>query len=140
MTILKWVLLAILSGIVFIVFLKYLYNPVIAYIQSFFIVRKLRNNNHSTRNNLLGLHFADRLLDIWNNGNPTPLKSTNNSYSRASYWQSRYAERFIDNKLKEMQLVEVYEKNGKQYVELSNKLISKLTIKRLKKLVKKDKI
>ena len=140
MSIIKWILLAILSGIVFVVFLKYLYNPIIAYIKSFFVVRQLRNGNNSTRNELLGHHFADRLLDIWNNGSPAPLKSTSDSYSRPPYWQSKYAKRFIDNKLKKMKLVDIYEQKGEQYVKLSNTTLSKIALKRLNKLVKKNKI
>jgi hypothetical protein len=140
MAILKWILLTILSSVVFAVFFKYLYSPVVAYVKSFFIVHKLRNNNHSTRNNLLGLHFADRFLDIWNNGKPTPLKSTNEVYSMSPYWQSRYTKNYIDNNLKDMELIEIYEKNGEQFVKLSNKLMSKFTIKRLNKLVGKNKI
>lgn len=140
MEIIKWILLAILSGVIFVIFIKYLYNPIAAYIKSFFIVRQLLNSNNSTRNNLLGHHFADRLLDVWNNGNPAPLKSTSDSYSRPPYWQSRYTKRIIDNTLKEMELVDIYEQKGVQYVKLSDSILSKRVLRRLNKLIKKNRV
>lgn len=71
----KWVLGTIAGSLFFAVAVKYIYEPIRDYIKSFTITLQLLKETRPTRNALKGKHLADRLFDIWNNGNPLPLRS-----------------------------------------------------------------
>ena len=103
------------------------------------IVIFLLDKNHATREALKGRHLADRLLDIYNNGEPTPLLSGNQVYERP-FWSSVWNESTIDKMLEMRGLVEVYEERGQQYVRLIDDRTTKNVIRRLVKLVKQEKL
>ncbi len=90
-----------------------------------------------TRNALKGKHLADRLFDIWNNGNPLPLRSRKVRYSKGQFWQGVWWESVIDQKIQERGLVEIFKKNGQPWVRLSENRLTKMVIRRLLSLIKK---
>lgn len=136
----KWIIGAVASGLLFLLFFKYLYQPLHAYIESFFVVRQLLKETRPTRNALKGKHLADRLLDIWNNGKPLPLVSRDVVYSRGQFWHGVWLESVVDKKLQDKGLVEIYHDRGQSHVRLSNNLLTKLVITKLNKLVDNNRL
>lgn len=133
--VIKWIIGAIGSGFLFLLIYKYLYQPLCAYTESFFVVGKLLKETRPTRNALRGKHLADRLLDIWNNGQPFPLVSRDIIYSKGQFWHGVWFESVIDKKLQGKGLVEIYQDKEQNHVRISNNLLTKLVVKRLNRLV-----
>lgn len=98
------------------------------------IIKFLCEDNAPTRNSLKGKHLADRLLDIYNNGQPIPLVSRDEIYKRGSFWESCWNENVVDNMLRAKGLVEIFEEKGMRKVRLSEDKLTKIVIKYLVKL------
>jgi len=133
----KFIILSVVSGAIFLGFTAFMYKPIEAWVKSYFITKKLLKETRSIRRALKGKHMADRLLDIWNNGHPWPLVSIDVLYSKNNFWQGAWWDSTIDKKLEGQGLVERFQENQQMKVRLSENKLTKAVIKRLNKLVDK---
>jgi len=136
MTLIIFILTALAGGVIFALFVKYFYRPARDKIRSVFVVKELLKETKPTRSAMKGEHLADRLLDLWNNGDEKPLLSRDVVYGRGGFWEGVWLESVMDKKLSEKGLVKIYEEKGSFYVKLSKTNLTRFVIEKLAKLEK----
>ena len=137
----KWLLVSVvLGGIAYELLFRKLWKFIRAYVKSIGVTRKILKSNRPTRN-AGGKYTADRLLDLWNNGDPMPLVSRKGTiYKAAGRWPSVHWENVIDEILVKEGLVVRYEEEGRWQAKFSNSLLQKFVLKRLLKMVEKGEL
>lgn len=134
----KWIFFAVLlSGITYELILRMGLIPLHLRIKAFITTRRILENNRPTRNGG-GKYTADRMLDLWNNGAPTPLLSRRGViYQAAGRRPSVHWESAIDELLQKENLVTRYEWEGRTLVKLNDSPLAKKVLRSLVRMVEK---
>ena len=128
----KWLLGGVvLSGIIYEVILRKVWNPIWAFMRAGQVTKSILKQNRPTRNGG-GKYTADRMLDLWNNGQPLPLVSRHGViYKAAGRWPSAHWENVIDGLLEKEGLVLRYEQEGRSLVKLTDSMLTRFVMSRL---------
>ena len=124
-----WILLTLLGGIVTWAVVK-AGKETLFYFRAIPVCKKLLESNRPTRNSQTRWLRADRFLDIAE----SPRASVHGRLYRHGDMTSVFWEDAIDEELRKLGLVELYDKDGQRMVKLSPSLLSKHTASHLKRL------
>lgn len=130
-----WVVSTLLGGVVTWAVVK-IGKEIWCYFRAIPICKKLLENNRPTRNNQSRWLKADRFLDI----TESPRSSVHGRLYTTGHITSVFWEDAIDEELRKLGLVELYDERGQHMVKLLPSMLSKHVSTRLKRLERAGKI